>query len=123
GGATIFGPDPRSYAYRMPSSARRAALRTAFSLKLREGKLLVLDEIVVEPPKTKEVTKMLADLGIESALIVISGSNEGLERAARNLPKVKVLRAEGANVYDILRFQHLVLTRDAIDAVKQRVSA
>jgi large subunit ribosomal protein L4 len=107
----------------MPGSARRAALRSALALKAKEGKLLVLDQIVVEPPKTKVVAKMLTDLGIESALFVVAGVQESLERAARNLPRVKVLRVEGANVYDILRFQHLVLTRAAVDALTGRVTA
>lgn len=123
GGATVFGPQPRSYAYRMPRSARREALRAALALKLREGKLLVLDQIVVEPPKTRVVAQMLAGLGIEKALLVVPGPHQALERAARNLPGVKVLRAAGANVYDILRFPHLVLTREALDALIARVAA
>jgi large subunit ribosomal protein L4 len=122
GGATVFGPRPRSYAYRMPGSARRAALRSALALKVKEGKLLVLDQIVVEPPKTRVVAKILVDLGLEKALFVVAGSHQALERAARNLPQVKVLRVEGANVYDILRFQHLVLTREALDALIARVT-
>lgn len=123
GGATIFGPQPRSYAYRLPSSARRAALRAALALKVKEGKLIVLDQIVVEPAKTKVVAKMVADLGLTSALFIVASAHEGLERAARNLPGVKVLRVAGANVYDILRYQHLVLTRDAVDALGSRVTA
>lgn len=123
GGATIFGPQPRSYTYRLPSSARRAALRAALALKVKEGKLIVLDQIVVEPAKTKVFAKMVADLGLTSALFIVPSVHEALERAARNLPRVKVLRAAGANVYDILRYQHLVLTRDAVDALSARVTA
>lgn len=123
GGATIFGPQPRSYAYRMPGSARRAALRAALAMKLKEGKLIVLDQIVVEPVKTKTVAKMVADLGLTSALFIVPTAHEALERAARNLPRVKVLRAAGANVYDILRYQHLVLTREAVDALSNRVTS
>jgi large subunit ribosomal protein L4 len=123
GGATIFGPQPRSYTYRLPSSARRAALRAALALKVKEGKLIVLDQIVVEPVKTKVVAQMVANLGLTSALFIVASAHEGLERAARNLPRVKVLRAAGANVYDILRYQHLVLTRDAVDALSARVTA
>jgi large subunit ribosomal protein L4 len=122
GGATIFGPQPRSYAYRLPSSARRAALRAALALKVKEGKLIVLDQIVVEPMKTKVFAQMVADLGLTSALFIVPSAHEGLERAARNLPRVKVLRAAGANVYDILRYQHLVLTREAVDALSARVT-
>ncbi len=121
GGAAVFGPQPRDYSYRLPASARKAALRAALAMKARDGKLLVLDKIEVEPPKTKIVAKIVADLGISSALIVVEGKHPNLERAARNLPGVKVLRAEGANVYDILRYQHLVVTRNAVGVLSGRV--
>jgi large subunit ribosomal protein L4 len=98
-------------------------LRAALALKVKEGKLIVLDQIVVEPAKTKVFAKMVADLGLTSALFIVPSVHEALERAARNLPRVKVLRAAGANVYDILRYQHLVLTRDAVDALSARVTA
>src|SRR5262245_56403075 len=123
GGATIFGPQPRSYSYRLPGSARKAALRAVLALKAKEGKLVVLDQIVVEPAKTKVVAKMVADLGLTSVLFIVPSANEALERAARNLPNVKVLRVIGANVYDILRYQHLVLTRDAVAALGERIGS
>jgi large subunit ribosomal protein L4 len=121
GGAIIFGPQPRSYAYRMGASARRAALRSALALKVKEGNLVVLDQLVIDPPKTKQVAKLVADLSLSSALFITADTNQALERAARNLPRVKVLRVAGANVYDILRHRHLVLTRAAIEALSQRV--
>jgi len=121
GGATIFGPQPRDYSYRMPASARRSALCAALALKAKSDELMVLDKIEIDPPKTKQVAKLLDDLGLASALIVIDTADANLERAARNLPRVKVIRAEGANVYDILRFKHLVLTRAAVDALGGRV--
>jgi len=122
GGATIFGPRPRDYSYRLPSSARRSALRSALSLKVRQGQLLVLDAIDIPDGKTKAVEQMLQTLGIASALIVTAEPNPMLERAARNLRTVKVLRAEGANVEDILRYQHLVLTRESVTALSGRVT-
>jgi large subunit ribosomal protein L4 len=122
GGATIFGPQPRSYAYRLPASARKAALRSALALKVKGDRLVVVDKIEIEPAKTKMVAKMMADLEVSSALIVVSGANPSLERAARNLPRIKVVRAEGATVYDILRYHHLVLTTDAVEALKERVT-
>jgi large subunit ribosomal protein L4 len=121
GGATVFGPQPRDYSYRLPASARKAALRSALALKARSGELMILDRIEVEPAKTKTVVKILADLGVSNALIVVEAEDQNLERAARNLPAVKVLRAEGANVYDILRYRHLIVTRAAIDALGGRV--
>lgn len=120
GGASVFGPQPRDYSYRMPRSARRAALRAALAMKLKEGTLLVLDRIEVEP-KTKVVAGLLHGLGVDSTLIITGTANPNLERGARNLPNVKVLRSEGANVYDILRYRHLILSLDAVDALKARV--
>jgi large subunit ribosomal protein L4 len=121
GGATIFGPQPRDYSYRMAASARRAALCAALALKAKSDELVILDKIEIEEPKTKAVAKMMADLGLASALIVIDAADVNLERGARNLVGVKVVRAEGANVYDILRFKHLVLTRASVDALSGRV--
>jgi len=122
GGATTFGPQPRDYSYRMPASGRKAALRAALALKAKADQLVIVDKIEVDPPKTKTVAKMVADLGLSSALIVTDGANANLERAARNLRSVKVVRAAGANVYDILRYQHLVLTREAVTALSGRVT-
>jgi large subunit ribosomal protein L4 len=122
GGATVFGPKPRDYGYRLPGSARRSALRAALALKVKQGELVVLDRIEVEPVKTKVVAKMMQDLELSSALIVTDVANPNLERAAANLPRVKVVRAAGANVYDILRYKHLVLTREAVAALGQRVN-
>lgn len=122
GGATIFGPQPRDYSYRLPASARKAALRAALAAKTRDGKLIVLDKLTLEAPKTKLMAKVLADLQTENALIVIARRDDTIERAARNLPTVKVLRAEGANVYDLLRYDCLIVTQDAVDSLAARVN-
>jgi large subunit ribosomal protein L4 len=121
GGATIFGPQPRDYSYRMPASARKAALCAALAAKARDGKIIVLDKLTLEHPKTKLLAKVLKDLEASNALIVTAAKDESLERAGRNLPNAKVLRAEGANVYDLLRYDRLVLLRDAIDALQKRL--
>jgi len=123
GGATIFGPQPRDYSYRLPASARKAALRSALAVKVRGGKLLVVDNLTLEAPKTKLLAKLLADLQVASALIVIPSRDECLERAARNLPDIKVLRAEGANVYDLLRYDRLILTQAAVPALLGRLAS
>lgn len=122
GGATIFGPQPRDYSYRMPRSARIAALRSAMAAKAKDGEVIILDRLELEVPKTKILAKLLSDLGASNALIIVPERDESLERASRNLPTVKVLRAEGANVYDILRYRRLVLTREAIDALQKRLA-
>jgi large subunit ribosomal protein L4 len=121
GGASVFGPQPRDYSYRLPASGRRAALRAALADKVREGKLVVLDKIELEEMKTKKVVQLMKDLGLASALIVIPDADPTLEKAARNLPNVRVLRAAGANVYDILRYEHLVVTQAAVDPLAGRV--
>ncbi len=122
GGAIVFGPQPRDYSYRLPASARRSALRSALAMKVREGKLVVLDAIAIADGKTRSMAQMLDALGLTNVLIIIATADLLLERAARNLPTVKVLRAAGANVEDILRYQHLVLTRDAVAALSGRVT-
>lgn len=123
GGGTVFGPTPRDYSYRMPRSARKEALLSALSLKKQDGKLIVVDRLEPEQPKTKIMAKALADLAIKSALIVIDQPDDKVERSARNLPKVKVLRVAGLNVYDLMRYEHLILTEAALKALEERLAA
>jgi large subunit ribosomal protein L4 len=120
GGGTVFGPQPRDYSYRMPRSARREALLSALSLKKREGKIIVVDKFDLEQAKTKLMVQALNELKVESAVIVISQPNDTIERSARNLPKVKVLRVDGVNVYDLMRYDHLILTEDALRQLEAR---
>jgi large subunit ribosomal protein L4 len=123
GGGTTFGPQPRDYSYRMPRTARREALLSALSVKNRDGKIIVVDKFELEEAKTKLMVKALAELKVESAVIVISRSNEKIERSARNLSKIKVLRVEGLNVYDLLRYDHLILTHEALQRLEERLAA
>jgi large subunit ribosomal protein L4 len=124
GGGTVFGPHPRDYGYTMPKRARKAALRSVLAQKLREQRLLIVDRLEIPEMKTKHFVALLQGLGIDdSVLFVIPDGDERLERASRNLPRVKVLRAAGLNVYDLLRFHHVVLTRDALPAISARVAA
>jgi large subunit ribosomal protein L4 len=123
GGGTVFGPTPRDYSYRMPRSARREALLSALSLKHRDGKLIVVDKLQLEAAKTKNMVQALTELKVSSALIVIAEPDAAVERSARNLPKVKVLRVEGLNVYDLLRYDHLILTERALKLLEERLAA
>jgi large subunit ribosomal protein L4 len=123
GGGTAFGPQPRDYSYRMPRTARKAALLSALSLKKREGKVIIVDKLEPEQPKTKIIAQALAGLNVQSALIVIPEADARVERAARNLPKVKVLRVAGLNVYDLLRYEHLILTEAALKSLEERLAA
>lgn len=123
GGATLFGPQPRDYSYRLPASARQTALRSVLAAKLRDGQVVVLDKIELEAPKTKLMAQLVDGLQAKSALIILPAKNDTIERAARNLPHVKVLRAEGANVYDILRYDRLILTPESVEALHRRLLA
>jgi large subunit ribosomal protein L4 len=123
GGGTTFGPQPRDYSYRMPRKARREALLSALSLKNRDGKIIVVDKFELEEAKTKLMVKALADLNVQSALMVIAQSDEKIQRSARNLPRVKVLRVDGLNVYDLMRYDHLILTDGALKLLEERLAA
>jgi large subunit ribosomal protein L4 len=122
GGAVIFGPQPRDYSYQLPKSARKAALRSALAARHGEGKLLVVDALKLDEPKTKLMVECLAGLGVEgSALVVLATANDGVMRAARNLAKVKVILVAGLNVYDVLKHHTLVITRDALEQLVGRL--
>jgi large subunit ribosomal protein L4 len=123
GGAVVFGPQPRDYSYRLPKTARAAALRSALAARHAEGKLLVVDALTLPEAKTKRMVEALKGLGVDEGgvLIVLAAHDVSVERAARNLPKVKVLLAAGLNVYDVLGHVHLVVTRDAMVALAGRL--
>ena len=124
GGGTVFGPQPRSYTYRLPRSARRTALAAALAQKQRDGQLIVVSEISLLEAKTKRMVEFLSRLEIaNNTLIVIADPDQLVERTARNLPTVKVLRAEGLNVYDLLHYRHCLLTKAALERVNQRFAA
>jgi large subunit ribosomal protein L4 len=123
GGGTIFGPQPRDYSYRLPKSARRAALRAAIAARHADNALVVVEQVALPEPKTKRMLEYLQGLGVEtSVLVVLDREDEGIERAARNLPKVKVLLERGLNVYDILGRKTLVITRAALEQVAARLA-
>ncbi|OYD84753.1 50S ribosomal protein L4 [Azospirillum brasilense] len=122
GGATIFGPVVRSHEHDLTKKVRKLALKTALSTKAAEGKLLVLDAASAETHKTKELAVRLASLGLSSALIIDGANlNENFARASRNIPLIDVLPEQGANVYDILRRDTLVLTRNAVEQLEARL--
>ena len=122
GGAVIFGPVVRSHAFDLQKKVRRLALKTALSAKQAEGKLIVLDAATLNEPKTKQLAERFEKLGWSSVLIIGGATlDENFARAARNLPQVDVLPQQGANVYDILRRDTLVLTRDAVQHLEARL--
>ena len=122
GGAVIFGPVVRDHGFSLQKKVRRMGLKSALSAKHAEGKLVVIDAAAVKAPKTKELAQRFKKLGWESVLIIDGPAvDESFARAARNIPKVDVLPQQGANVYDILRRDTLVLTRAAVEHLEARL--
>ncbi len=123
GGGVAHGPRPRSHAFDLPKKVRRLGLKTALSAKAAEGRLIVLEEAKAESPRTKELKKRLDELGLSSALIVAGESlDDNFSLAARNLVGIDVLPQIGTNVHDILRHDHLVLTKEAVQALEARLT-
>lgn len=119
-GGTTFGPQPRDYSYALPKKAKRAALVDAIASKAGENRMILLDKIELAEPKTKQMSALLETLGIgESALVLLASENRNVALASRNLPKVKVLRMENINVYDLLKYRYLVTTQDALNAMQE----
>ncbi|MCB9029813.1 MAG: 50S ribosomal protein L4 [Deltaproteobacteria bacterium] len=123
GGAVTFGPTPRNYEFKVPRAMRKRALCGVLSQKVKKGKLIVVDSLEVTNGKTKEIVECLHNLNLagSSALIVINGNKETkpLEfRAARNIAGVKAISADGLNVYDLLKYKYVVMTKDAVAAAE-----
>ncbi len=122
GGAVIFGPHPRDHGYNLPKKVRRLALKTALSSKVASGELLIVEDLNVGITKTKELVQKFQGLGLRSVLIIDGAEvNKDFARTAANLPGVDVLPQQGINVYDILRHEHLVLTKAAIENLESRL--
>ena len=121
GGATIFGPVVRSHAYDLPKKVRKLALKVALSAKVADGKLIVLDTAKTETKKTKDLATRFKALGWNSVLVIDGQVDDNFALASRNLPHVDVLPQVGTNVYDILRRDTLVLTKDAVQALEARL--
>lgn len=120
GGGITFGPRPHDHSVKVPKKVKKAALKAALTAKRKDDKLVVVDELKLSRIKTQDVTGWLHDLGIgENALIVIPAADPNLELSVRNLPRVKVLRAEGINVRDVLLYDRLVLTRGAAEKIQE----
>jgi len=121
GGATIFGPVVRSHAHDLPKKVRKLALRTALSVKAAEGKLIIVDSLSLAAPKTKDMLARLKAFEIDTALFVDVTVDGNLAKAIGNLPKIDALPQIGANVYDILRRDTLVLSTAAVEALQARL--
>lgn len=123
GGGVIFGPDPKNYKCRVPKKVRKSALKMALTNKLKGKELLVVDKFGLDEIKTKKFLKMANALKVKQALIVTSEKDTNLELSARNLPDIKVLNSEGLNVYDILKYRHLILLESTVKVIEGRLLA
>lgn len=121
GGGVVFGPRPRSYAYKVPKKVRRQALKMALTSKLQEKALIVVDKLDLEAVKTKRFVEVMGALKTKEALIVTDRELGNLELSSRNVPRVKVVRWEGLNVYDILSFKHLILLEPSVKQLEGRL--
>jgi large subunit ribosomal protein L4 len=123
GGGKVFGPHPRDYSYTVPKKVRRKALASALSLRAKESKVLVVDQLAFEAPKTKKAIEVLKAIAGNAgkSLVVDRVDNIGLTKSLRNLDSAKFIAPEGLNVYDILNYPSLIITRDAVKAVEGRI--
>ena len=118
GGGVVFGPTPRDYKFKLNRKVKQSALRSALSARYRQECMTVVNALDLDQVSTKSFAEVLDRFELKKALIVVDGENTNLELSARNLPFVKVLRAEGVNVYDILKYPNLVMTEAAIDQIE-----
>lgn len=118
GGGTVFGPTPRSYAYRMPRKVRRLAIKSVLSQKLADKDLLVLDKLTLSAPKTKDFVAILNSLKVSGKALVVS-NDKNVQLSARNLSKVKVVPVNGLNVLDAVNYDKLILTQDAVKKIEE----
>lgn len=122
GGGKVFGPHPRDYAYKVPKKVRRYALKSALTVRFKEANMKVLDKLELESISTKTFYNIVKTLNLTKPLFVINGKDEKIEKSARNIPYVKVLRVEGLNVYDVMRHDQLIFTLDALRRTEEVLS-
>lgn len=120
GGGITFGPEPRDYSYQLPKRVRRLGLRTALSKLQKEGRLFVVDSMTSTEGKTKELAKRLEGFGLKKAVLVDAAANDTFSRASRNMPKFRYYGVEGLNVYDLLKYDHAVITKESIAKIVER---
>ncbi len=120
GGGTMFGPQPKDYSYSLPSSMKKSGLKSALTYLYNEKKLFVVDDMTSKDGKTKELATRLEKFGLKKALLISSENDDMFSRATKNLPKFRYNTAAGLNVYDMLRFDALVMSKDAVADIVKR---
>jgi large subunit ribosomal protein L4 len=118
GGGTVFGPHPRDYSIRVPKKIRKLALISALSLKMKEQRIIVLRDFPMEEIKTQKFKAVFDRFGLKKALFVLDQSNAILEKSCRNIQGVKLIRAEGINVYDLLNHEHVVFLEPSVKKIE-----
>ena len=119
GGGVVFAPKPRDYSKKVNKKGRRIALKSALTSRVREDKLIVLENLNLEEIKTKAMVGVLNNFNVEKALVVLDGDNQNVVLSARNIPNVKTVRADMLNVYDILKYETFVATKDAVAKIEE----
>ncbi|NBD28270.1 50S ribosomal protein L4 [Paenibacillus glycinis] len=120
GGGTVFGPTPRSYSFKLPRKVRRLAIKSALSSKVIDNEIIVLDQLALAQPKTKEFAAILSNLKVaRKALIVTANYEDNVALSARNLPNVKFVAADGINVLDVMKYDQLIITKEAVEKVQE----
>ena len=119
GGGIVFAPKPRDYSVKVNKKVRRVALKSALSSKVQDEKILVLESLKLDEIKTKAMKKVLDNLKVENALVVMDGTDQNVVLSARNLPGIKTLRADMINTYDILKYDTLIVTVDAVRKIEE----
>ncbi|WP_017729597.1 50S ribosomal protein L4 [Halalkalibacterium ligniniphilum] len=120
GGGVVFGPTPRSYSYKLPKKVRRLAIKSALSSKVKAEEIVVVENLALEVPKTKEMANILSNLSVDSkALVVTADYNDNVALSARNIPGVTFLTADGVNVLDVLKHDKLIITKEAVEKIEE----
>ena len=118
-GGVVFAPKPRDYRMSVPKSMRRVAMKSALTSKVQDGQMVVLETLAFEAPKTKEIVKMLNAFNAKKTLIVTAEANETVYKSARNIEGVAVLPVNNINVYDLLKYSKVIMTKDAVSKIEE----
>jgi large subunit ribosomal protein L4 len=118
-GGIVFAPKPRDYRVSVPKSMRRVAFKSALSAKVAENEMIVIDSLDFDSPKTKAMLEILSAFGAKKTLIVVEKSNENIYKSARNIPGVQVSPVNNLNVYDILKYEKFIVTKDAVSKIEE----
>lgn len=118
-GGIVFAPKPRDYRMSVPKSMRRVAMKSALTSKVQDGQMVVLETLAFEAPKTKKMVEVLKAFDAKKTLIITGESNEVLYKSARNIADVQIMPVNNINVYDLLKFEKLIITKDAVSKIEE----